>query len=513
MNQERILLVDDEPAVLEALRLRLGRDYDIYTSSSPEEALELIIEKEPFPVIMSDLRMPYMNGIEFLQEAQKLSPQSSTILLTGQGEFDSAVEALNSGVIFKYLSKPCERVEIGNALAEGIKIFKRKSKNKIALKEHSKENEVASILQKHLVFSEVNFDDSIDFAVHASPQKSVSGDFYEIIPHKNNCYDVIIADVMGKGLSSAIIGAAVKNVLHQQVNNLVNKSRHERPSISSIIENVERVMFDQLTEANTYVTVFYLRVDLGNSRLSYISRGHPGAILLKEGRDEVYYFGGSNLPIGITPQTDQVERSIKADLGDKLILYSDGITDPLVTEDSWEPVELIVDCLEGNEKSSAEIINKVYSKVENMKVEKEDMTIMALTIKEMSLEKKYPSVRLSRHIDEVFRLNKYFSLSNIAVDDLFKIAGIEAFTNIIKHSKNSEGLVELQINLDSDNCVQLTFSYEGDSFAPDKIDLPDCQVQADGFGLYLLEKICSKVEYGTREDTMNFICLTAKKES
>jgi len=104
MNQ-RILCVDDEPRVLAGLEAILMFDYDVSTATSGAEGLEAVRETE-YAVVISDMRMPSMNGAEFLAAVREISPDTTRILLTGYSEVDAAISAINQGGVFRFLSKP-----------------------------------------------------------------------------------------------------------------------------------------------------------------------------------------------------------------------------------------------------------------------------------------------------------------------------------------------------------------------------------------------------------------------
>ncbi|MFN8109142.1 MAG: response regulator [Thermoleophilia bacterium] len=116
-----ILLIDDERAVLDALQLRLRREYDVTLAESGEAGLRLI-EADPdrYAVVMSDMRMPGMNGAELLANAQKVSPDATRMLLTGQTDMDTAMDAVNQGQIFRLLVKPCDNEVLKKALSDGV---------------------------------------------------------------------------------------------------------------------------------------------------------------------------------------------------------------------------------------------------------------------------------------------------------------------------------------------------------------------------------------------------------
>lgn len=103
----RILCVDDEPRVLDALERMLRGRFTVVTAAGPGPALEELQRDPRFAVVMSDLRMPGMSGIELLRKAGELAPDAVRVLLTGHAELETAIEAVNHGHVFQFLRKPC----------------------------------------------------------------------------------------------------------------------------------------------------------------------------------------------------------------------------------------------------------------------------------------------------------------------------------------------------------------------------------------------------------------------
>ncbi len=103
----RVLCVDDEPNVLEGLSLHLRRRYDVITAVGGPAALDAFRKDRPPAIVISDMRMPVMNGAALLAKVRELSPDTVRILLTGQTDLDAAIAAVNEGQIFRFLSKPC----------------------------------------------------------------------------------------------------------------------------------------------------------------------------------------------------------------------------------------------------------------------------------------------------------------------------------------------------------------------------------------------------------------------
>jgi DNA-binding NtrC family response regulator len=120
----RILFVDDEERILRSLALQFRREYEVLTESDPCRALQRL-KSESVQIIVSDQRMPQMSGAELLAQARQIAPDTLRILLTGYSDLDAAVEALNSGGIFRYLTKPWDQQEMAFTLRQAAQIAAR----------------------------------------------------------------------------------------------------------------------------------------------------------------------------------------------------------------------------------------------------------------------------------------------------------------------------------------------------------------------------------------------------
>lgn len=103
----RILCVDDEPALLEGLGRILRHKFALTLAPGPEAGLEAVAREGPFAVVMSDLRMPVMDGVTFLAKVKELAPDTTRVLLTGNADLSGAITAVNEGNVFRFLTKPC----------------------------------------------------------------------------------------------------------------------------------------------------------------------------------------------------------------------------------------------------------------------------------------------------------------------------------------------------------------------------------------------------------------------
>ncbi|WP_156458578.1 response regulator [Ectopseudomonas composti] len=122
----RILFVDDEERILRSLAMQFRRHYEVLTESDPLRALQRLRE-EQIHVLVSDQRMPQMSGAQLLAEAREIAPNTLRILLTGYSDLDAAVEALNNGGIFRYLTKPWDPQEMAFTLRQAAELAVRQA--------------------------------------------------------------------------------------------------------------------------------------------------------------------------------------------------------------------------------------------------------------------------------------------------------------------------------------------------------------------------------------------------
>ena len=106
-NENKILLVDDDPNILAAIQRQFHGHFDITTAGGGVPALEMVQESGPYATIISDMRMPGMSGASFLGKVRDSNPDTVHVMLTGYADVDAAIEAVNYGNIFRFLTKPC----------------------------------------------------------------------------------------------------------------------------------------------------------------------------------------------------------------------------------------------------------------------------------------------------------------------------------------------------------------------------------------------------------------------
>jgi FixJ family two-component response regulator len=118
--KDRVLFVDDEPNVLDGIRRQLRNRVDLEVATSAAAGLELIRSRGPFAVVVSDMRMPEMDGARFLARVHEEAPDSVRMVLTGQADLDTTIKAVNEGRVFRFLLKPCDSETLWGVVKTGI---------------------------------------------------------------------------------------------------------------------------------------------------------------------------------------------------------------------------------------------------------------------------------------------------------------------------------------------------------------------------------------------------------
>lgn len=122
MNR-RILLVDDEKKILEAFAKCYKDEFDISIASDPLIALDKLRYDKPYAVIVSDMKMQDMNGIDFLKSAKEFTPESIRILMTGYADLKTAIYAFNNDIIYRLIEKPCDKKFLLSNLNDACSVY------------------------------------------------------------------------------------------------------------------------------------------------------------------------------------------------------------------------------------------------------------------------------------------------------------------------------------------------------------------------------------------------------
>ncbi len=361
------------------------------------------------------------------------------------------------------------------------------------------------------------------------PSQRIDGDFYDFFRQSDQCMDVLIGDVMGKGVPAALLGAAIKGHFVKALSDLIPAAK-TFPQPAEIVTEVHRRMVRELIELESFATLCYVRFDLVGRRGELIDCGHTRTIHYHQARQDCNTLKGYNMPLGFSEEETYGPLSFPLEAGDILFFYSDGITEARNRDGEFFGENRLMACIASNaglepDALIAEVRKAVtaFSETENFA---DDLTCVAVKIRAESnltpllhLELEIPSnteqlAKLrdfvqdlcQRNIHPPFDMDKTWQLG---------LAANEAATNIMKHAY--EGRKTGKINIVAEAFVDrivLCFNHWGRVFEPPKSAQPPPveDLNENGYGLFVIQSYVDNVTYSTDREGRSSICLVKNRE-
>ncbi|MDH5432989.1 MAG: SpoIIE family protein phosphatase [Gammaproteobacteria bacterium] len=347
-NSKKILIIDDERLVRESMSIYLqDSGYQTIEAVDGKDGLEMFHKHLP-DLVLCDLRMPQMDGLEVLKQLTSSSPDIPIIIVSGAGQIQDVVEALRLGAL-DYLVKPVtDMAVLENAVKNSLKRFDLEEQNKQHKEELQKANteleKNLSLLQKdqeagrqaqlqllpepHTELNGYNFEHII------IPSLNLSGDFidyFQISPRYTGFY---IADVSGHGVAAAFVTMILKSLVNQPLRQFRTGESDEIIRPEEFLEHLNK----ELLNANLgkHITIFYGVIDCQNHVLSYASAGqYPAPVVVNDGNINLLTTGG--FPLGLFEWADFDSHHIDLSEDFKILMVSDGWLD--IISENFEVVE------------------------------------------------------------------------------------------------------------------------------------------------------------------------------
>jgi serine phosphatase RsbU (regulator of sigma subunit) len=317
----RVLFVDDDPKILAAFRRQLRKQVDIETVPSGPEGLDAIRTKGPFSVVVTDYCMPEMNGIEFLKRVQEMAPETVRMLLTGSADLNAAIQAVNQGNIFRFLTKPCSTEALKEAVLTGMKKYRRSYKERKFNQRTRRWLEQAMDIQQSLMPSANPSVDGLDIAGRSVYCDQTGGDYYDYF-EKNSAEDhrlgIVVGDVSDHGLPSALLMTTARAFLRENA--------RRGGSVSGIVGSVNRQLSRDVQASGRFMTLFFAEIDLRAKGIRWVRAGHDPGILYDPrsgGFEELAGQGG--LPLGVFEEAVYEEHHRTLATGQVVAIGTDGI--------------------------------------------------------------------------------------------------------------------------------------------------------------------------------------------
>jgi PAS domain S-box-containing protein len=149
-ERPRILVVDDEEAILETMIFTFEDEYEVFTATDARRALDMLDEHAPIAVVLTDQRMPNMSGVEFVTEVCRRHPATVRMVLTGFSDMDAIIQAINDGHIYAYITKPWEPDQLKQLMKQAVDRYRLVQTNEHLLEELKNSNVYLEAVMDHL---------------------------------------------------------------------------------------------------------------------------------------------------------------------------------------------------------------------------------------------------------------------------------------------------------------------------------------------------------------------------
>jgi len=308
----RVLICDDQPDVLEALRLLLkGQGWQTVSADSPEELMAKV-RTGSFDLILVDLNYTRdttsgAEGIDLLGNLEAEGNSTPVMVMTAWSSFELAVEAMRRGAC-DFIQKPWDNDRLVAAIRKQAESERRRKS----------ELEIAANVQQKLFPRELRPFRTLDYAGQCVAAREVGGDYYDFLEITDQTLGIVLADVSGKGIPAALLMA-----------NLQACFRNQQPGAllrpSGVLEGVNRHFYES-TAAERFATLFFGAYDDRTRRLRYVNCAQVAPILLRAS-GEIERLEATALMLGAFRQWTCREQQIDLRPGDTLVICSDGVTE------------------------------------------------------------------------------------------------------------------------------------------------------------------------------------------
>jgi sigma-B regulation protein RsbU (phosphoserine phosphatase) len=526
----KILIADDDPVMRTLLKRRLERaGFEIVVARDGKEALDLLTNN--IGVALLDLKMPVMDGIECLRHIREKYQDLSPIMLTASEDISNAVEAMKHGAL-DYVIKPFnvnQLIALINKAFQTYQKSKRLRQVEAQLRE-ARDHEIfiASKIQRTLLIGRPPDDISgLQIVELTIPSQKIDGDFFDFFRLDDHSIDIVVADVMGKGILSAFMGAAMKSHLLRALNELMYADGTKTlPQPEDIIALVHALMIRQMEDLEIFVTLCYARFDLAAGHIIFVDCGHVRTIHHHRATGKISRLQGTNMPLGF-PETEPFKQlSIPFEPGDIFFFYSDGLTEARDQNGNLYNEDRLVDFIQKNAAvQPKQLVKKIRQEITSFtqsQTFEDDFTCVLVKTEPGHPAKNQPteaSLEIKSRLEELTRVRSFVrsfceNLPETLIPgvriNLIEVAVTEVTTNIIKHAYHHRAneRIQIKISISEGNIVILFYDW-GEQFNPATVPPPPdiSSYPEGGMGYYIIQQTIDEVCYSRDETGKNCACL------
>jgi phosphoserine phosphatase RsbU/P len=532
----KILIAEDDPIPRRLLQASLVKGgYEVVIALDGAEAWQRLQEKDAPNLVILDWMMPGMDGVEVCRKVRERTdaPYVYILLLTSKDRKEDIIAGLNAGAD-DYLTKPFDPHELQVRLHAGQRILDleaalrnslaeiRQAQEQLALA-RQREGEIGARIQQTLLLGRPpgNLPGG-RVAALTIPSQHIDGDFYDFYYHRAACLDVVVGDVMGKGVPAALLAAAIKSHTLRALSVLLSSvAPGQLPEPEEIVAMVHSEVTGQFIGLEFFATLCYARFDLERHRITFVDCGHTKTIHYHQRMGVCDMIEGDNMPLGCSEGEVYKQATLPFAPGDLFFFYSDGVTEAKSVAGEFFGEERLLETVRANSGlSPEELIERVREAVVafcGADRFSDDLTCVAVKIEDRVGTEPVPSLsalayaewEVSSATTELARLRtlvREFCRDlppPLDIDSLHQIqlAITEAASNVMRHAYG--GRLDAQIELTAEAYAdRLVFRlyHTGEAFDPQMVKMPAFDgSRQGGFGVYIIAQCMDAVSYSRDE--------------
>ena len=402
--------------------------------------------------------------------------------------------------------------------------------NKELEQAREREIEIGFRIQQTLLLDQPPVDFlGLQVAALTIPSQRIDGDFYVFLRHSDESLDVIVGDVMGKGVPAALLGAATKSHFLRALSGLMFLSMDgELPQPKEIVMLAHAELVRHLVELESFVTLCYARLDMSRCSLDLVDCGHTGMVHLhsKTGLHQILH--GDNLPLGIREGEIYDQISVPFAPGDLFLFYSDGITEARSSTGELFGPQRLEECIASNGQlepaSLVEAVRQAVATFTGSERLTDDLTSVAIRVQERQIPIARQELEIRSDLKQLRQAREFVrafcrDLPGPPLDEdsvaALELAVNEAASNIMKHAYH--GREDQSIHLEAEafpGRLAIRLHHFGDPFDPSTAPPPSLDGSRDsGFGAYIIARSVDEVRYYRDERGRNCIALVKTRKA
>jgi len=314
--QKLILIVDDTPLNIGVISGALKDSYKTKVATNGEKALALASAEEKPDLILLDIMMPGMDGYEVCSrlKADPTTSEIPVIFLTGQTSAEDETRGFEVGAV-DYVHKPFSPAVVKARVRSHILLREARAQLASQLRALNNELEMARQIQLSILPHSIPTLPGLEIAARFFPMTSVAGDFYDFIQIDDKHIGILIADVSGHGLPSALIASMLQVALTGQAGHASEPAQ--------VLAGLNRALCGKFTQ--NFVTAAYVYLDLEKNFMRYAGAGHPPVLQWRISTGKTAKVLENGLVLGMFEEAIYEALEFPLELGDRYVLYTDGV--------------------------------------------------------------------------------------------------------------------------------------------------------------------------------------------